>query len=106
MKLKRSEIEQIIKEELTRSRKQLVTEILGTTSKTEVQELLSIYFKESGGLPDDIYRLSVLFPVLEKAGLGDIVDAYIQHQKVGDEASAQKVLEPVRAVVQELMRTK
>lgn len=99
MKFKKSEIEQLIKEELVRSRRELVTEILGTTSKVEIEELLRVHFKEIGGIPPDISKLSVLFPILEKAGLGDVVDAFIEKADAEGKQAAYEILEPVRDAI-------
>lgn len=96
MKFKQSEINKLITEELERSRKELVAEILGSTSRLEIEELLRVYFKEAGGVPQDISRLSVLFPILERAGLSDIVDAYIEKAKGANKQEAYQILEPVR----------
>lgn len=106
MKFKQSEIEQLIQEELVRTRKQLVKEILGSTSKTEIEELLRIHFKEIGGIPDNISKLSVLFPILEKAGLTDLVDAYVEEASSGDKQAAYQILEPVREALSIIMRNK
>lgn len=99
MKFNRSDIEKIIKEELNRSSKELVTEILGSTSKIEIKELLKVHFKELGKIPQDITRLSVLFPVLEKAGLGDVVDAFIEKAESEGKDAAYVILEPVRDAI-------
>lgn len=99
LKFNRSDIEKIIKEELNRSSKELVTEILGSTSKIEIKELLKVHFKELGKIPQDITRLSVLFPVLEKAGLGDVVDAFIEKAESEGKDAAYVILEPVRDAI-------
>lgn len=99
MKFKRSQIEQLIKEELNRTSKELVTEILGSTSQIEIEELLGVHFKEIGGIPPNISQLSVLFPILEKAGLGDVVDAFIEKADSEGKQSAYQILEPVKNAI-------
>lgn len=102
MKFKQSEIEQLIKEELAHSRRRLVNEILGSTSKVEIEELLRVVFKQMGGVPDDVNRLSVLFPILEKAGLGDIVDAFVEKAQAEGKEKAYNILEPVGEVISKI----
>lgn len=99
MKFKQSEIEQLIKEELVKSRRQLVNEILGSTSRVEIEELLRVHFREAGGVPPDVTKLSVLFPILEKSGLGDIVDAFLTKADSEGKESAYSILEPVRDAI-------
>ena len=100
--MKLSVIEAIIKEELDRTRKELVKEILGSTSRIEVQELLAVTFKAMGGIPDNIGQLSVLFPILEKAGLSDIVDAYVETAKAQGSDAARPILDPVKEAILKL----
>lgn len=93
MKISKNRIRQIIKEELHRARAQgQSTDLLvdedeevlretaqGSLSEMEIEEMLGNYFKaKTGGqVPEDISRLSVLFPILKAAGLGDLADSYV-----------------------------
>lgn len=94
MKISKNRIRQIIKEELHRAKSQgLSTDLLvgdeeeevlrettqGSLSEMEIEEMLGNYFKaKTGGrVPEDISRLSVLFPILKAAGLGNLADSYV-----------------------------
>jgi len=99
MKFTNKEIESLIKEELDRTGKEIVAEILGSTSRIEVEELLRVRFKEMGGVPPNIGQLSILFPVLESAGLSDIVDAYVEKAKATSPQEAWSILDPVKDVI-------
>lgn len=87
MKFKKSELMQIIKEEIQlqeQKRKKLNESRLRSesTSRVEIKELLSAYHRnnvDNGGAGLNhprIFKLSFLFPVLERCGLKEIVEDY------------------------------
>jgi hypothetical protein len=76
MKITNSILNKLIKEESKSLYEELSRDILGSVSDYEVEKLLLSYFKKAG-MPDDINKLSVLFPILEKCGLKKFVQAYV-----------------------------
>lgn len=101
MKIKKREILKIIQEEMQSMRRQafLNERKSSATSRKEIEELLGIYAQNVGGLPDNISQLSVLFPILERSGLQEIVDDYIETAKVEGREAAVAVLEPVKQAI-------
>ena len=98
MKMKKSEIMKIIKEEIQYMKAEL-NESSRSTSALEIEELLRVFAKNAGGLPEDIHRLSVLFPVLERSGLGELVEEYREVFSTKGPDAAKTVLEDVKTAL-------
>lgn len=106
--MKRSKIKQIISEEISRARKleerAIIQDELGSISPIEIEEMLNNYFKRHE-MPENINRLSVLFDVLDKAGLKNLTDSY---QRVIEESPdmAMEVLDHVKTALKNIRRKK
>lgn len=96
-KISKKRNEKIIQEETKKVVREIIMEGIGSTSKLEMQELLGVYLKKQGW-PKDINKLSVLFPILDKAGLDNIVQAYLDASK-SDPELAQQILKDLREVL-------
>lgn len=92
MKMNNTEIRELIREGLTKVRESRVAAI----SAQEAEELLRVYFRKNGGVPEDVTKLSVLFPIMEKIGLDDIVEVYIEKAKGENPMAAKEVMRPVK----------
>ena len=103
MKIKKSDLIKMIKEEMEVVKKKHISESKSTsTSDMEIEELLRAYARNAGGLPDNINKLSVLFPVLERAGLGEIVEDYMEiDAKYGSE-DAMLFLDRLKGIVNKI----
>jgi hypothetical protein len=103
--LTESEIIQIIKEEYNRAsrRKTVREQELGSLSKIEIQELLANYFYRHGGkIPENIYKLSVLFPVLKNAGLGNVVKSYQKTVEAFGKEAGKHILDDVKEAIHQI----
>lgn len=95
---------EILKEEIELLENEMRTDKIGSLSDQEIEELLRNYFVEIGEIPENINRLSVLFPVLEKAGLEEFVDAYNTIAKARGKRVAMRILDDLRAVLQDIIQ--
>ena len=115
MKFKKSELLKIIKEEIQlqeRRKQKILKESLtgvprsAATSKMEIKELLSAYHRNAGGFPPNVFKLSILFPILERCGLREIVEDYkaVKEGKLmmEEEQDAMSILEDVRQSIMEI----
>ena len=89
----------IIKEEIARSRRGSLRESMSSTSALEIEELLRAYSRNAGGLPQNINQLSVLFPILERSGLSEIVDHYRDALTTEGPEAAKMTLEDVKTAI-------
>lgn len=94
---------EILKEELRLVENDSRIDNIGSISDQEIEELLRNYFVEIGKIPEDINRLSVLFPVLEKAGLGEFVEAYNEIAQTRGRKQAMRLLEDIKMILQDIM---
>ena len=96
--LSRNMIEKIIKEEVLAAKQRFIKESLDSSiSNIEIEELLRTYFHKTGGVPAEVKKLSMLFPILEKLGLDHIVDAFLESKKTGK--ADMSILDPVKAAI-------
>lgn len=103
-KMTEKEIIKIIREEYTRVRKSVREQELGSLSTIEIEELLYNFFARNGGyVPENIMKLSVLFPILQKAGLGNIVKSYNKTAKAFGKASAIHILQDVKDAIDKII---
>lgn len=100
--LSKKMVERIIQEEIQAAKLRFVNETMSNSSisDVEIEELLRTYFHKTGGVPSDVRKLSVLFPILEKLGLEHIVDAYIESKKAGMPDST--ILKPVQKALESI----
>lgn len=101
-KISKNLINEIIKEEIDLAKKRYAAKLMegNSISSVEVEELLRTYFHKVGGVPPDILKLSVLFPVLEKSGLESFVDAYMEMKKNGaDPEECKTVLKDIKRAI-------
>lgn len=101
-KLREEDIINIIKEEYKRAKRRssVREQELGSLSSVEIEELLANYFYRHGGkIPDNIMKLSVLFPVLKNAGLGNIVSSYRKTAETFGKDAARFILEDVKNAI-------
>lgn len=97
--MNKEKIRELVREGLSRVRENRVSAI----SAQEAEELLRVYFRKHGGVPADITKLSVLFPIMEKIGLDDIVEVYIEKSKEGDITSAKTAMSPVKQALKNIL---
>jgi len=96
-KISRNKNERIIREETKKVIREMILEGIGSTSKLEMQELLGVFLKKQGW-PKNINKLSVLFPILDKAGLDNVTQAYLDAVE-SDQELAQQILKDLREVL-------
>lgn len=103
-KVSKSLIERLIKEEIKEAKKDYARKLHenNSISSVEIEELLRTYFHRVGGVPEDVFRLSVLFPVMEKAGLSSFVESYMEMKKNG--ATTDEAKEVLRDVKRALLQ--
>jgi hypothetical protein len=113
IKFKKSELMQIIQEEINlqeNKKRRMISESCKSesTSLTEVRELMSAYYRNAGGFPPNIFKLSILFPILERCGLREIVEDYklAKEGKLLEEDGSPKdpmgLLEKVKQAIDEI----
>lgn len=93
--MNKEKIRELIREGLSKVQENRVSAI----STQETEELLRVYFRKHGGVPNNITKLSVLFPIMEKIGLDDIVEVYIEKAKNNDLAGAKQAMQPVKSAL-------
>ena len=96
-KISREKNERIIREETKKVVREIILEGIGSTSKLEMQELLGVFLKKQGW-PKDINKLSILFPILDKAGLDNVTQAYLDASESDPELASQ-ILKDLREVL-------
>lgn len=97
--MNKEKIRELVREGLSKIQENRVSAI----SAQEAEELLRVYFRKHGGVPADITKLSVLFPIMEKIGLDDIVEVYIEKSKEGDVMSAKAAMNPVKRALKNIL---
>jgi hypothetical protein len=108
-KVSKTLLERIIKEEISAAKKDYARKLYenNSVSSVEIEELLRTYFHRVGGVPDDIFKLSVLFPVMEKAGLSSFVESYMELKKNGSTTEeAKEVLRDVKRALLQIRNDK
>ena len=103
IKLSRHRIMEIINEELDRA--EVMDEDRGSISNMEIEELLRNYFHRNP-IPEDINRLSVIFPILDKAGLTSVTEKYKELAGTQGRERALAFLGNVREVIQKIKSSK
>jgi len=76
MKITNKLLNRIVKEERKKLLEELSRDLVGSISDYEIEKLLFSYLRKAG-IPENIQKLSVLFPILEKCGLKKFVQAYV-----------------------------
>lgn len=105
IKLKEEDIIKIIKEEYKRAKRRATVreQELGSLSGVEIEELLANYFYRHGGkIPDNIMKMSVLFPILQNAGLGNIVRSYKKTSETFGKDAARFILNDVKDAIRKI----
>jgi hypothetical protein len=103
--LNESDILKIIKEEYKRAKRRTSVreQELGSLSSIEIEELLANYFYRHGGkIPPNINKLSVLFPILQNAGLKNVVSAYNNTAKTFGKEAASHILRDVSFAINKI----
>jgi len=104
-KLKEEDIITIIKEEYKRAKRRASVreQELGSLSGIEIEELLANYFYRHGGkIPENIMKMSVLFPILQNAGLGNIVSSYKKTADTFGKDAARFILADVKNAIKKI----